>query len=177
MAWGALTGDRESFREGSVAYLAALRDMRRDGSLPLETRRGARALWYQRHALASLVGIAEMAAVQGHDLWGRTVGGKDIHRAVRFLLDGIEDPARLRPYAGNAAQDLGFLSRRGHGRHYMAWAEIYLARFPERAESRRLLALLERSDPSFRPMVDDYSGGNATCFFARPGEAVQAAGS
>ena len=36
--------------------------MRPDGSLPLETRRGARALWYQRHAIASLVVIAEIAA-------------------------------------------------------------------------------------------------------------------
>lgn len=166
MAWGALTGDARSFREGPAAYLTALGDMRPDGSLPLETRRGGRALWYQRHALASLVAIAEMAAVQGLDLYGREVGGKSIHTGVRFLLDAIESPARLRPYTGGEAQDLSFLVRRGHGRHYMAWAEIYAARFPGRPESRRLLALLARADPGFRPMVDDYSGGNTTCFFA-----------
>jgi poly(beta-D-mannuronate) lyase len=170
MAWGALTGDDAAFREGSVAYLAALRDMRPDGSLPLETRRGARALWYQRHAVASLVVIAEMAATQGLDLYGREVDGKTVHRAVRFLLDAIAEPDRLRPYveADDLDQDLGFLESRGHGRHYMAWAEIYLARFPERPESARLLELLTRAEPDFRPMVDDYSGGNTTCFFARP---------
>ena len=48
----------------------ALGDMRADGSLPLETERGARALWYQRHAIASLVTIAEIAAAQGYDLYG-----------------------------------------------------------------------------------------------------------
>jgi hypothetical protein len=57
----------------------------------------------------------------------------------------------------------------------MAWAEIYLARFPERPESARLLDLLTRAEPDFRPMVDDYGGGNTTCLFARPsGPAVPA---
>ena len=50
----------------------------------------------------------------------------------------------------------------------MAWVEIYAARFPDRPESKRLLALLARTDPDFRPMIDDYSGGATTCFFARP---------
>ena len=50
----------------------------------------------------------------------------------------------------------------------MAWVEIYAARFPARPEAERLLALLARTDPDFRPMIDDYSGGDTTCFFARP---------
>jgi poly(beta-D-mannuronate) lyase len=183
MAWGALTGDDQAFREGIDAYRQALADMQPDGSLPLETARGARALWYQRHALASLVTIAEMAATQRIDLYGEAAaGGRTIHTAVGFLLDAIEDPRRVWAYAqadekpGSDAdyrdQELDFLVRRGHGRHYMAWAEMYLARFPSRPESRRLLGLLARADPNFRPMVDDYSGGDATCFFARPEAAV-----
>jgi poly(beta-D-mannuronate) lyase len=183
MAWGALTGDDGAFREGINAYRQALAAMRPDGSLPLETARGARALWYQRHALASLVTIAEMAATQGIDLYAEAAaGGRTIHTAVGFLLDAVRDPRRVWPYAradekpGSDTdyrdQDLDFLVRRGHGRHYMAWAEMYLARFPNRAESRRLLGLLARADPDFRPMVDDYSGGDATCLFARPEAAV-----
>jgi poly(beta-D-mannuronate) lyase len=118
-----------------------------------------------------------MAATQGLDLYGREVDGKTVHRAVGFVLDAIAEPGRLRPYveAGGLDQDLGFLERRGHGRHYMAWAEIYLARFPERPESARLLDLLTRVEPDFRPMVDDYSGGNTTCFFALPVEQAEAA--
>lgn len=175
-AWAALTGDAAGFAEAVSVYRDALADMRRDGSLPLETRRGARALWYQRHALASLVAIAEMAALQGRDLYGLEVSGRDLHLAVRFLLDGIDDPDRVRRYAkanvrpgpesDYRRQDLTFLLRRGHGRHYMAWAEIYMARFPGRPESRRLLRVLAEADPGFRPMTDDYSGGNTTCFFA-----------
>jgi poly(beta-D-mannuronate) lyase len=177
MAWAALTGNEAGWRSGLAAYRQALRDMRPDGSLPLETSRGARALWYQRHAIASLVVIAEIAAVQGQDLYGLEVDGRTVHTAVRFLLDAIDDPRRVWRYAAAnerpgperdwRRQDLGFLERRGHGRHYMAWAEIYMARFPERRETRRLRELLDPADPDVRPMIDDYSGGNTTCFFAK----------
>lgn len=177
MAWGALTGDDPLFATGIQTYRDALAEMRADGSLPLETARGARALWYQRHAIASLVVIAEIAANQGIDLYGAQVEGRSLHDAIRFLLEGIERPAKVLPYAvadansGTARdprdQDLSFLETRGHDRHYMAWVEIYAARFPSRPESRRLLALLERTDPDFRPMLDDYSGGATTCFFAQ----------
>jgi poly(beta-D-mannuronate) lyase len=181
MAWGALAGDDAYFREGLVAFDMALADMRADGSLPLETRRGSRALWYQRHAIASLVAIAEMGAVQGRNLYARERDGRSLHTAVRFLLDAIDDAGLVRRYADRGdkdpaagaeeepdGQDLGFLVRRGHGRHYMAWAEVYVARFPGRDESRRLLRLLRDSEPDFRPMLDDYSGGSMSCLFATP---------
>jgi poly(beta-D-mannuronate) lyase len=179
MAWGALRGDDTMFRKGIAAYRRALGDMREDGSLPLETMRGARALWYQRHALASLVTIAEIAAQQGYDLYALEVDGVSIHRGIGFLLDAIAEPARVWPYAqtdfnpGTTApwreQDLTFLERRGANRHYMAWAEAYLARFPERDESRRLVLLLRATGGDrFRPLLDDYSGGNTSCFYARP---------
>lgn len=177
MAWGALTGNAATFAAGPATFRQALASMRANGSLPLETRRGARALWYQRHALASLVAIAEMAAVQGIDLYGLAPDGRSLHHGVRFLLDGIADPRRVWRYArandnpgpesDPQRQDLGFLQPRGHGRHYMAWAEPYIARFPDRPESRRLRALLLAAGAQVRPLLDDYSGGNTTCFYAR----------
>lgn len=177
-AWGALTGDDEYFRSGIAAYRQAIGDLRADGSLPLETERGARALWYQRHAIASLTVIAEIAAVQGYDLYGFERNGRDLHRAVRFLLDAVDEPllvegyaaANVKPGAGDdyRTQDLGFLTRRGQVRHYMAWAETYIGRFPGREESRRLEVLLAGRDAAFRPMLDDYSGGPTTCLFRAP---------
>jgi poly(beta-D-mannuronate) lyase len=175
MAWGALVENHDYFEEGMAAFSQALADMRTDGSLPLETERGARALWYQRHAIASLVAIAEMAALHGRDLYAEERDGRSLHRAIRFLLDAIDDPRLVATYAqvdykpgidlDPTQQDLSFLTRRGHDRRYMAWAELYLARFPERLESQRLLTLLRGADPDFRPMIDDYSGGNMSCFF------------
>ncbi|MEJ5231190.1 MAG: alginate lyase family protein [Geminicoccaceae bacterium] len=171
-AWGALAGEDSAFALGLEVYRRALGEMRADGSLPLETGRGARALWYQRQAIASLVALAELAALQGHDLFGLEREGRSLHRAIRFLLDAIDEPERVLPYAaenrnpGPSAdwrrQDLSFLSRRGHDRHYMAWVEIYRARFPDREETRRLEALLRRDgDP--RPLVDEFAGGNLSC--------------
>jgi poly(beta-D-mannuronate) lyase len=181
MAWGALVGDDDRFRQGVESYLTALDDMRPDGSLPLETMRGARALWYQRHAIASLVAIAEMAAVQGYDLYAvEGEGGRSLHRAIRFLLDAVDDQTLVWPYAeanespgpfeNFRVQDRGFMAPRGHGRHYMAWSEAYVARFPERAEARDLRRQLDAFEPDHRPMIDEYSGGNMSCFFTRPEE-------
>ncbi len=178
MAWGALTGNRSAFDLGVAAYMDALAAMRADGSLPLETNRGARALWYQRHAIASLVTIAEIASVQGVDLYGREIEGRSLHTAVRFLIDAIQQPEMVLGYAaenhnpGTAdewwMQDLSFLATRGHGRHYMAWVEPYRTRFADRPEARELSALLAARDPDFQPAIDDYSGGNMSCFFADP---------
>lgn len=172
MAWGALAGDDTAFALGLATFRRALDDMRADGSLPLETARGARALWYQRQAIASLVLLAELAAAQGHDLWGLEIDGKSLHTAIRFLLDALDDPRRVLAYAAEnrnpgpseewRRQDLSFLERRGHGRHYMAWVEAYRARFPDRTETRRLQRLLWRQgDP--RPLVDEFAGGNLSC--------------
>jgi poly(beta-D-mannuronate) lyase len=177
IAWGALVQDERRFQAGIAAYRDALAAMRPDGSFPLETARGARALWYQRHSIASLVVIAEIGAQQGLDLYGLQDGGRDLHGAIRFLLDAVDQPELVLPYAAantNSGtelaaddQDLGFLEERGHDRHYMAWVEIYAARFPNRPEAMRLMALLGRTDRGFRPMLDDYSGGATTCFFAQ----------
>jgi poly(beta-D-mannuronate) lyase len=178
MAWGSLTGREELVETAAAVYRQAISDMRPDGSLPLETMRGPRALWYQRHAIASLVTMAQMAEVQGINLWDYRVETRDIHTAVRFLLDAIETPRLVWPYAQQnvnpgplqnwMVQDLGFMKRRGHGRHYMAWAEIYMARFADREEAKRLAAALATFEPEFRPMIDEYSGGHTTCYFHLP---------
>ena len=179
MAWAILHGDDDGFRAGIETYLDALGQMREDGSLPLETARGSRALSYQRHAITSLVAIAEMAATQGYDLYAiEGPQGQSIHRAIGFLLDGIDQTSLVWPYAREndnsrsyrnyKVQDLGFMSERGHGRHYMAWTEAYLARFPEGELADRMRQRLAEFGPAEPPLIDDYSGGNMSCFFALP---------
>lgn len=164
--WAVLTGRSESADAAERTARATIASMRDDGSLPLEMARGSRALWYQRHALASLVYIGELLRPFGRDLWRPRADGADLHRAVAFLLDAMDEPGRLSAFTGDAdgrRQDLGFLVPRGNGRHYMAWAELYRARFPGRDESRRLRALLPERGERGWPLLDDYVGGNATC--------------
>lgn len=168
MAWGAFIGDNTLFFEGVNRYRVALEQMREDGSLPLETDRGRDALFYQRHAIASLVAMAEIAAVQGYDLYALTSeGGLDLHRMVAFLVDGIDDPAVLAPYTA-ARQDLGFLDWRGHDRHYMAWFEAYRARFPDSPLTTRLEAQIEGGGSLDGQLVDEYAGGMTSCLYADP---------
>ncbi|MEZ5823851.1 MAG: alginate lyase family protein [Geminicoccaceae bacterium] len=166
MAMGALVGDQDMFREGIRRFHIALEQMREDGSLPLETARGALSLYYQRHALASLVAIAEMAAAQGHDLYGQVNSrGQGLHEAIGFLARGIDDPSLLEAYTIEP-QSLHFLVQRGHGRHYMAWFEAYAARFPDRDNVRRLRDAMERFGDEQGYRLDDYSGGVTSCMFA-----------
>jgi len=176
MAWGIVRGQDPLFRTGVARFVAALDQMRPDGSLPLETARGARALHYQRHAIGSLVAIAEMAATQGYDLYRlESENHGSLRRAINLLLDAIENPALVLPYAranvnpgpfrNHLVQDFGFLVQRGHGRHYMAWTEPFVGRFPESATARRLGDLLAGRGVE-GPLIDEFSGGNMSCFFA-----------
>jgi poly(beta-D-mannuronate) lyase len=176
MAWGIVRGQDTLFRAGVARFVDALDQMRPDGSLPLETARGARALYYQRHAISSLIAIAEMAAAQGYDLYRlESANHGSLRRAIEFLVDGVANPALVLPYAeanmnpgpsdNYLVQDLGFMVLRGHGRHYMAWAEPYIARFPQDSTSERLRLLFEQFDVA-RPLIDEFSGGNMSCLFA-----------
>lgn len=173
--WGALTGDGARFGRGIERVRVALRQMRPDGSLPLETRRGSRALWYQNYALGMLVTIAEVAALQGVDLYQLEVEGRSLHTAVAFLVAGIARPATVLPYAeANESpgpghdwreQDLRFTEERGRW-HHMAWTEAYMARFPDHPNTVRLRQLLPGLAED-RPLVTRTTGGNASCFFLR----------
>jgi poly(beta-D-mannuronate) lyase len=167
MAHGALTGDDVKFRRGVQFFLATLRDMRPDGSLPLETARGARALWYQRHAVASMVFIAELARAQDQDLYAADVDGKRLARAVEFLLAEIVEPRRLPAYAAER-QDLGFLETRPSGRNAMAWLEPWHRRaLPTWTGGALATGDVVTTTLAHRPLIDELSGGNLTCLFAK----------
>ncbi len=163
MAHGALTGDVAAFRRGPRAVISALRDMRADGSFPLETSRGPRALWHQRIAVSTLVMIAEMAKAQGIDLYGMEVDGKRLKRAIDFLLQAMAEPETLAPYAPER-QDLSFVDQRVDGRHQMAWFEAWYRRVGiDPMTTGELPANLFAS----RPLIDELAGGAATCLFAK----------
>ncbi|MFO1350170.1 MAG: alginate lyase family protein [Gammaproteobacteria bacterium] len=179
MAWGALIGDGKLYDSGLQRYREALAQARPDGSLPLEVRRGARASWYMRQSLASLVTMAEIAAHQGDDLYGLNVNGVSLRQLLGFFLNSVALPDFARRYAAEnyipgpnpdyRQPDFGFLQRRPHGRHYLAWAEAYLGHDSESVAGERLRSLLARTALPQRPLLDEFSGGNATCFWGKPG--------
>ena len=58
MSLGAWMGDSGYFNIGLEQWFITLNSMREDGSLPIETRRGARALFYQGRVLTAMASLA-----------------------------------------------------------------------------------------------------------------------
>ena len=96
-------------------------EMREDGSLPLEMRRGFRAQHYTGHAASSLVALAEFASIFDYDLYE--------HEAVRvremmeFFSRSLSDPEIIERYAGTKQSQLSSWRIRS--------MPLYCTRYPE----------------------------------------------
>ena len=120
-----------------------LRHQRGDGSLPIETRRGGRAMFYQGRAMNALAVIAIIAENQGYDIWNYEYRGKNYHNLVKFFIDFTENNEIVFKYAkemkspGPAknykVQDLDSRSSSNWG-----WLYAYVTRFPDHENVQRL---------------------------------------
>ena len=97
-----------------------------------------------------LVLTAELAARNGVDLYGAEDGA--LHRLVRRILGGLDDPAYFEKLAGEKQKWGGKL---GGGK--LAWMEPYFVRFPTPA----VRPWIER----FRPMKNRRAGGDLTFLY------------
>jgi hypothetical protein len=77
---------------------------RPDGSLPLETDRGADALGYTGHATVSLMALAEYASLLEIDLYEHSE--TNFRPIFEFYADAIEEPSLIERYAGVGQRDL-----------------------------------------------------------------------
>ena len=191
MSYGAWVNDPNYFETGIEQWFITLGSMRSDGSLPIETRRGARALFYSGRTITGLIQLAERAAVQGIDLYGAAPSpGKTIHRAVTYVIDAIEEPDLVLKYARTnrspgpsknyKVQDLGSIGST------FGWIAPYTARFPNHPNSQRLLArrpidhsevsnyltdkldLAVRMNGRLRGVDGEWIGVDGACFYADP---------
>jgi len=182
MLWGGVVGDDALYAKGRDRFLSILSEARNDGSLPLETRRGARSLWYMRQSLTSMVVMAEVARGRGENLYDAESSDSDdsqksIWTIFSYWLNGIRDPALVDAYAAEnyipgpetdyLKQDRGFLKKRSNGRHYLAFLEALDAQPPTRLTVERATQLLHDNGGSERPLIDEFIGGNATCFWGQ----------
>jgi poly(beta-D-mannuronate) lyase len=192
MMMGSLTGDNKLFQRGIAQWFITLGSMRNDGSLPLETWRGARALMYSSFTLQGLMSIAETAYTQGYDLYSMSPSkDKTVHHAVKFILDAYENHdvilkyARLNFVPGPSKewkeQDLHHINIQS------AWIELYMTRFPKHENSLRIKSLIvdprtcdvkfgkkpkrcSTSPPELLSLFDErmvsfWICGNATCLY------------
>lgn len=181
MAWGIVVGDRRMFERGITAYHNAISDLRRDGSFRKESERGGNAISYTIIAIQNLVSIAEMARAQGIDLYSVAKGDKDIHLAVSFLMDVIEDPKIIAPYArrksGGSSSNYSVENQNlynlkkvlpEYNQKYetaFGWAENYAALFPDSPFVPRM----RKAAPWLQdgtPVIHYGSGVNIACLMS-----------
>ncbi|MSP66764.1 MAG: hypothetical protein EXQ96_01440 [Alphaproteobacteria bacterium] len=172
MAVGVIRGDATRYQRGIEQFHRTMGTLRADGSLPNETRRTQHALMYTSKTLSHLVYLAEVAAHRGSDLYAEGAP-RTLHAAVTFFLDAMNDHRLIEPYAwaqdqpaGGAApmpQDLTFIARF----RLVAWFEPYLARFPDHPNAPRLRALARHYGITKPLGVEDWFGGQTSCYFAR----------
>lgn len=79
--------DQSSFDSGITRATRAISRISDDGSLPLELSRGQMSLHYHSFALAPLLAIAELASVNGVDLYSLNDGG--LRRLTDFVVSGL----------------------------------------------------------------------------------------
>lgn len=155
-AVGIVTGDDQMFRTGVSAPLAALQEMNAEGALgPAILAQGREVLHNQAQALQYLTLVMTLAERQGYPLFERSLNGRTLRQAVAFLVTRLQ---QSQPLAGFTAepQDLGFVD----DPQYFVWAEIWLARTPDRT--------LRRFVECRRPIFHRGLGGDATLLFKRP---------
>ena len=184
MAYGAMWGDDKAFGHGIDQWFITLGDMRTDGSFPIEARRGARALFYTGRILSGLMSIAEMARVQGIDLYASgPAPEKTIHLAVAFMVAAMDRNEVIHPYAKQniypgpskdwRRQDLGNVATT------LSWVIPYTARFPDHPNTIRIQSLRTDRDSdngaAFNRVLSEgvrvmghWIGARADCLYRAP---------
>lgn len=167
---GIVTGDASLTQRAQTMYRTYLDTMREDGSFPQETQRGRSALKYSNMAVAALVMSAELAAVTGSDLYGYRARHGDLHRAVTFVLDALDDETRVAGYAAadvaptDAPQPDGRQAR-AFLTSQMGWVRPYVMRFPTLDTTRRLRQLMPQRGAGGHAVFDEGTGTVAACLW------------
>ena len=86
-----IINDAEKFETELDIWDLYMKTMNKDGSLPFEADRGAKALMYTGRTIMGLLKIAHMAEIQGVDLWSRKYkkDWQNLHHAINFFLDAL----------------------------------------------------------------------------------------
>jgi Alginate lyase len=90
MVFGALVGDRSMMQPALDRWAVVMQAMREDGSLPNETKRGARWFHYSTMQLGQLLTTQQIAAHQGIELMPPP-GAGSIQMGLGFLVSALAD--------------------------------------------------------------------------------------
>lgn len=134
-AAGIAAGDRQLFDWGISAYRSGIEQIQPDGSLPLEMRRGRRALHYHLYALSPLVYLADLGKVNGIDLFAER--NHALARLERLCVQGLDD----NQFFVNATGIPQDTPNGAPAAEQISWGVIWEQRFPDPS----LAALLQHA--------------------------------
>jgi poly(beta-D-mannuronate) lyase len=171
MMLGLMVGDDALYQNGlRESFYAQLRGMRPDGSFPLETDRGRKALEHSGRNIALLVYSAQIGLSQGIDLYATEVDGKSLDDAIAFLLRADDDNALVDVYArANRNPGLGFGEFAPNSQvtpfagFSRGWIMLYTEHFPNGELADALLGKIELGNRVF----SDTNGGSVSCYATR----------
>ena len=143
MQLGILLNDNKLFKKAFKNYENAIKYQRKDGSMPIETRRGGRAMFYQGRAMTALTAIAVIAENQGYNIWDYEHKGKNFHNIVKFFIDFTENNEIVFKYAKEMkapgpAKDFKKQDLDGSSSSHWGWLYAYATRFPNHENIQRL---------------------------------------
>ena len=143
MQLGVLLADDKFFRKAFKNYEAAIKYQRKDGSMPIETRRGGRAMFYQGRAMNALSVIAIIAENQGYNIWDYQYKNKNFHNIVKFFIDFTEKNEIVFRYAKEMkapgpAKNYKIQDLDGGSGSNWGWLYAYGTRFPNHENIKRL---------------------------------------
>ena len=155
MELGILLNDDKLFRKAFKNYEAAIKTQRKDGSMPIEVRRGGRAMFYQGRAMNALAVIAIIAENQGYDIWELDFKGKNYHNLVKFFLDFSENNEIVFKYAKEnrfpgPAKNYKVQDLKGNSGSNFGWFYAYATRFPDHENIKRVKTWVKNKDETNR---------------------------
>jgi hypothetical protein len=154
-----LYGD-ETYKDRVLKQWAAtFAGMRKDGSFPTETQRGASAIHYTNLELLLILQEAEYLLPRGINLY-KTPEVEKLHKAVKYALDALENWDVILKYAKANRAPLNPNWRKQEFNHVRLWNYayfIYMERFPHHPNTQRIRKLM--LDPRTCDQDDEWAPG------------------
>ncbi len=122
-AAGIATNDQKLFDWGVEAFQTGVEQIDANGTMPLEMRRGRRALHYHFYALAPLVYLADFGQANGLDLYAENHNA--LQRLVHFCISSYVDGSLIAKLSG-ASQET---QSGAPAADLVSWAVIWKSQF------------------------------------------------
>ena len=151
MQLGILIDNDKEFKKAFRNYESAIKHQRKDGSLPIEVRRGGRAMFYEGRAMNALAVIAIIAEHQGYNIWELDFKGKNYHNLVKFFLDFSENNQIVFKYAKEnrfpgPAKNYKVQDLKSNSSSNFGWFYAYATRFPDHENIKRVKTWIKNKD-------------------------------